>query len=626
MMATEENVNNHLNRSNHEKVVNRWTAEYYIHLALEFFRKEQYTDFCGYTNIINRILDQPVEKTDLFLQKIGILQFLSHISDAEKLDQSFECDQNKTPLESALLLLESMTKEFSLPQHDCENVGTSLKEMIVGTFIKNGQFEKAKEAFNQYFHESTTSKRTVFLKLIHQKKKTHEVIKQLNFQSFKKEMADFCQRLFSFSPPFLFKAAEMLVRERQEPDDTTHGIDEQSQPISSHSPQISRVELQIRKPSPIQRIRLEMAFNALAEGPCQITFDQLTREVDTEAQEHEICLQLTPDPMRGTILNSELDVLIQRDSCSPMEASPADQPPQADKDPQTQAGSLSAYTVPRLLAEPDSQPSSQCITAAEELETEEGTKQQPQTVSSGSKTKDAQFPVTDKEVITPRRSTRLNRTSSVVAVCSAENDKDSDSDRNKEVNDEDLHDGSNQSFSRKLNKSKDSSEREDEPQAQSTPAKTPTQRPPESLSPPPSKKVNSGDIEDCTISDSSLDSSPTVSSRPPVSKSSTPRIVMQPISKWKDHVRKAVESKDTWSDDDSEFNFAKNSRLNKSTTSNTQSRKRMWTDSETDNLIEGVNRFGEGNWSKILSYYSFENRTNINLKDRWRTMKKLKMV
>uniref|UniRef100_A0A665SX98 Uncharacterized protein n=1 Tax=Echeneis naucrates TaxID=173247 RepID=A0A665SX98_ECHNA len=51
-----------------------------------------------------------------------------------------------------------------------------------------------------------------------------------------------------------------------------------------------------------------------------------------------------------------------------------------------------------------------------------------------------------------------------------------------------------------------------------------------------------------------------------------------------------------------------------------------WTESETQQLREGVKKFGEGNWGKIKAYYNFNGRTNVNLKDRWRTMIKLKMV
>ncbi|XP_074060224.1 telomeric repeat-binding factor 1 [Macrotis lagotis] len=57
-----------------------------------------------------------------------------------------------------------------------------------------------------------------------------------------------------------------------------------------------------------------------------------------------------------------------------------------------------------------------------------------------------------------------------------------------------------------------------------------------------------------------------------------------------------------------------------------RSKRRVWRWDEDQKLKSGVKRYGEGNWQKILSSYTFCNRTNIMLKDRWRTLKKLNRV
>lgn len=52
----------------------------------------------------------------------------------------------------------------------------------------------------------------------------------------------------------------------------------------------------------------------------------------------------------------------------------------------------------------------------------------------------------------------------------------------------------------------------------------------------------------------------------------------------------------------------------------------IWTDEETDWVKKGVAYYGEGRWEKIKCAFPFKGRTAVNIKDRWRTMKKSKMV
>ncbi|XP_047313102.1 uncharacterized protein LOC124916431 [Impatiens glandulifera] len=51
-------------------------------------------------------------------------------------------------------------------------------------------------------------------------------------------------------------------------------------------------------------------------------------------------------------------------------------------------------------------------------------------------------------------------------------------------------------------------------------------------------------------------------------------------------------------------------------------RRKFWSNLEEDTLRDGVKKFGHGNWKSILEHYKdiFEERTEVDLKDKWRNM------
>jgi len=54
--------------------------------------------------------------------------------------------------------------------------------------------------------------------------------------------------------------------------------------------------------------------------------------------------------------------------------------------------------------------------------------------------------------------------------------------------------------------------------------------------------------------------------------------------------------------------------------------RRRWTPEEERAIVDGVQRLGEGRWSDIRSSFLsiLRNRTNVEIKDKWRNMSKKK--
>ncbi|XP_019418993.1 PREDICTED: uncharacterized protein LOC109329694 isoform X5 [Lupinus angustifolius] len=96
-------------------------------------------------------------------------------------------------------------------------------------------------------------------------------------------------------------------------------------------------------------------------------------------------------------------------------------------------------------------------------------------------------------------------------------------------------------------------------------------------------------------------------------------LVKQSFVRCSNNVRRPnlLERKDTartyqW--DDSLGNFSQVAQPRK--------KKRRWTSLEEETLRDGVKMFGEGSWAAIRSFYSniLENRSGVDLKDKWRNM------
>ncbi|XP_048832890.1 telomeric repeat-binding factor 1 [Brienomyrus brachyistius] len=68
------------------------------------------------------------------------------------------------------------------------------------------------------------------------------------------------------------------------------------------------------------------------------------------------------------------------------------------------------------------------------------------------------------------------------------------------------------------------------------------------------------------------------------------------------------------------------SKPQKSANQSSRAKRKKWTYDEDRDLRSGVLRYGVGRWARILEEFGFEDRTNVMLKDRWRTLQKQNKV
>ncbi|XP_048829224.1 telomeric repeat binding factor a [Brienomyrus brachyistius] len=534
-MAVNENVSRIYGQRNDEivdldRVVNRWSLDYYLFSAQQAFRDGQYDDFCQIRDIIQNLLARPIEFSDGVRKKLRVMQFLSRINDGDRLDCIFDSQESCTPLESALSVLESIGQETEVPQQELERVHKSICQMIVVLCLKNGEFEKARDRLHEYFPEGLTGRGAVFLNLAQQGISSHDALEKVTFQQFRQDMLTFSASLFPSSEPFLFKMARKVhalrpVVENDKVAEPEPALESDGVSVRPTEPEDSGT---IAGPSFLKLRLLKSAFAQLAaEQDLLTTFTELQEALEQELQEeNSMCAGATsPQP-------PALRARPPGGAGSPREGSQAEMPVQDQQRP---------YTVSRLVMEPDSQPSELESSASQE----EASGGQEKHVARQEEA--AASPSPQGSPLAPHHPRHRNPGRAAYSRCFPADEEDS-------------------------------SDMSDTPEG--------------------------------------LDENRVAQRSPSPGKRSRVLAVVEG-------------TKAEWSDEESLFGSPMRIGSRDSTSgdgSGGQILKKKWTVEESEWLKKGVAKYGEGNWAQIRNSFPFVGRTSVNIKDRWRTMRKLKMV
>ncbi|XP_028931163.1 telomeric repeat-binding factor 2 isoform X4 [Ornithorhynchus anatinus] len=165
-----------------EEAVNRWVLKFYFHEALRAFRSGRYGDFRQIRDIMQ--------------------------------DCSFDMEAELTPLESAIVVLETIKTEFPLTEAVVESSRKLVKEAAVIICIKNKEFEKASKILKKHMSKdpSTQKLRNDLLNIIRERNWAHPVIQNFSYETFQQKMLRFLESHTDDAEPFLLTTAKKVLK------------------------------------------------------------------------------------------------------------------------------------------------------------------------------------------------------------------------------------------------------------------------------------------------------------------------------------------------------------------------------------------------------------------------------
>ncbi|KAJ8245615.1 hypothetical protein GJAV_G00272650 [Gymnothorax javanicus] len=556
-----------------DRTVNSWCIDYYTFAGINAFRSGDHKDFCTIRDILQSLVARPLKDTEVFRRQVRVMQFLSRINDGDKQSVNFDFDDGCTPLESALTVLTSISQEFLVPKPVFERIQESIYEAEVIICLKKNNYLKAKEIVTKHLPSSLASKKENLLQLVNSKT----------------------------SEPLLLKAA---MRITGQPLRNENGPGN-SQPTSDTRPAQPHSGLAPQAPVQIRHSQLQAAYDLLREEhQGSAPFTQLEYQVRQEV------------PWENALWDAE--------------------GPGARRGP---------CTIPQLLLEEDSLPSSLCLSQDDPAATRTDDPAATRTDdSAATRTGDPAATRTDDPAATQTDDPASTRTDDPAAT---RTDKPAAVPQGNAAPGEERS-GSASPVLPCITRRAARARRNDTPVRPPNEPETPPRRPPQNAAsekttprsesplssistpvlpyrrqrtrPPGGHRVQSSDEGD--ESDSSCTSCPAAGTS---RTSALPEKTSEngPARPKRRLLDSTVEAQDVWSDEDSLFPKKPQRTKGTGAPKRTQEARRRWTAEESEWVRRGVAQYGEGNWAKIRDRYPFKGRTAVNIKDRWRNMKKL---
>ncbi|XP_035315315.1 telomeric repeat-binding factor 1 isoform X4 [Cricetulus griseus] len=194
-----------------EAVAAGWMLDFLCLSLCRAFRDGRSEDFRRTRDSAEAIIHGLPSLTAYQLRTVYICQFLTRIAAGKSLDAQFESDERITPLESALMIWDSIQKEHDKLNKEIRDL---IKIQAVAVCMESGSFKEAEEVFERIFcdPESHTSLGRKLLRIISQKDPYHSFFQHFSYNFMMEKIKSYVDCVLNEkSSTFLMKAATKVV-------------------------------------------------------------------------------------------------------------------------------------------------------------------------------------------------------------------------------------------------------------------------------------------------------------------------------------------------------------------------------------------------------------------------------